>query len=116
MPIHKATHSQRVRRNRGEIERLVHEYHRSGLTQGQYAARMGVALSTVTRWLRDTRGKARPIATSSPMFVEVDVLQGPGGHPGGIYQIDLPGGARLRIEGVWQDQQVRQLLNILTRP
>lgn len=116
MLVQKPTDRRRARHNRAEIQRLLDEYHRSGLTQGQYAARLGIALSTLTRWLRQARGDTGPLATPPLNLVEVALRPAPAALSGGIYQIELPGGVRLRLEGAWQDQHVRQLLTILSRP
>lgn len=103
------------RRTPEEIERLINEFHNSGLTQVQYAAQLGVALSTVARWVRacSQRGSGRKVPKAK--FVEVDVRAVSHGVAQGVYQIDLPGGIRVRAEGAWQAEEMRQLLNILQR-
>ena len=103
-----------TRRTPEEVQTLVHEYRKSGLTQREYAQQVGVALSTVARWVRG--GSTRPHARrSKPKFVEVEMSAA---HPvgsDGVYQIDLPGGVRLRAEGAWQPERMQQLLSILQR-
>ena len=47
----KSSGCKRQRRSRLECEKLVKEYKESGLTAGQYAAKAGVHLGTLRRWL-----------------------------------------------------------------
>jgi transposase-like protein len=103
------------RRTPEEIERLINEFHNSGVTQVQYAAQLGVALSTVARWVRANSQRQSGRKVSKPKFVEVDVRAVSHGFAKGVYQIDLPGGIRIRAEGAWQAEEMRQLLNILQR-
>jgi len=115
MRINRSVSKNLVRRTPEEIERLVHEFGKSGLTQRQYAEQLGVALSTLTRWLREGGKRVPGPRVAKPKFIEVDMDAVSPRAAHGVYQIDLPGGVRLRAEGAWQPEQVRQLLNILQR-
>ena len=101
------------RRTPEQIEQVIREYHDSGLTQADYAARPGVALSTLARWLRAVRNRRGPSAASQADFVEIEVPSTRPAPGSGVYQIELPGGVRLRAEGAWQGEQLRELIGIL---
>ncbi len=47
----------KTQKQREKWVEVVEEYERSGLTQGQYAAQRGVALSTLQSWLRRRRSQ-----------------------------------------------------------
>ncbi len=106
---------ERSRRLRGcapdELARLLDEYQRSGLTQRQYAERLGVGYSTFTLWLR----KARQLSTSdfSPPNVEFVPVQTPLSFGSPSYQLRWPGGLCLELARGFDPAEVRQLLSLL---
>jgi hypothetical protein len=73
----------RRRRNQSEIDRLVQEFRSSGLSQQEFAEKIGVHLVTVVRWMRTTSvdinqpavgSSSREVAPTSPSnFVAVEV-------------------------------------------
>lgn len=59
-----------------EIRRLLREYERSGLTQRQFATGAGVALSTLTHWLR--RARAGDFDPPRAEWIEASMPPAPG--------------------------------------
>ncbi len=68
----------RRHRSRSEIAALVAGYSASGLTQRAYAARAGVGLSSLVRWLHDHEADA----AAPGKFAAVQLRPEPTGGPG----------------------------------
>jgi len=112
-------------RGRGRVpaerrEKLLDEFERSGLSGVKFAALVGIKYATFAVWVQKRR-KAR-----GPQNGEVAAPQAPGvegSHPirlfealsdlGGGLTIDLPGGARLRVDGLEQLRLAAELLRLL---
>jgi hypothetical protein len=78
---------------------VVEEYERSGLTQAEYVARRGVALSTLQSWLRRRRRAQR---TGPVRLLPVEVAPTPPpGKPASEgstpLEVVVPGGVRLYV-------------------
>jgi len=66
------------RRSWDEIEAIVANYESSGLTQAGFARRHGIALGTLTNWLR--RARARAAEEGGTEFIEVIAQPGAERH------------------------------------
>jgi len=98
----------RKRRSGEECEKLVKEYKESGLTQRQYAAREGIHIGTLRRWL--SKRRVRPMKKPCSQFAEVRLN---GGRAGSV-TLRWPQGMELEIatqlEGAEVTSLVRELL------
>jgi len=95
-----------------EIRRLLRDYGRSGLTQRQFAARAGVAYSTLTLWLR--RARAGDFDPPQPEWIEASVPPVPKpvtGHD--RFLIELAPDLRLHLPVDVQPEVIVQLLQQL---
>lgn len=105
--------SGRRRRTWQECEKLVQEYKESGLTQGRFAARAGVHIGTLRRWL--TQKKERLGDKGSGQFTAVRLS---GGKAGSV-TLRLPQGIEVEIaselEGAEVASLVRELLHSCLR-
>src|SRR5665213_342453 len=68
----------RRRRSRSEIAALVAGYSASGLTQRAYAARAGVGLSSLVRWLHRHEAGATAPAKFAAVQLRPEPTSGPG--------------------------------------
>ena len=115
----------RRRRTRSEVEAILEEYGRSGLTQRVFTRRVGIGVSTLQYWLRRARqgsrgegterkSKRRPAPELS--LLEVKVAGSGPGFPVAQrqgYEIELKAGSRLRVPGGFEEAEVRRLLQLL---
>lgn len=103
----------RKRRTRQECEKLLKEYKESGLTQGQYAAREGIHIGTLRRWLAGRKDQAMKKPCSHFAAVRLS-----GGRAGSV-TLRWPQGVELEIatqlEGSEVTGLVRELLNLCLR-
>ena len=93
----------RKRRTRQECEKLVKEYKGSGLTQGQYAAREGIHIGTLRRWLSGRKDKA------SSQFAQVRL----NGARAGSVTLRWPQGIELEIATQLEGSEVTSLVREL---
>jgi len=122
------TTGHRRNRTRAEAEVVVAEYWQSAITQREFAAQAGIALSTLQYWLRRTRQRrpaaqsdqrnasSRQPATPIPLL-EVELAPGPGrksGRVGEPYEIVWNSGLRLRLGAEFDDGAVRRLMALLS--
>ena len=109
------------RRTRSEIREIIGAYCASGQTQGDFANRRGIGVSTLALWLRRERGRSialRPSMEREPNLVEVSVSRGvePGRHqPGGDFEIEFAGGERLRMRRGFLAEEFRVIVEVLRR-
>jgi len=89
---------------------VVEEYERSGLTQAEYVARRGVALSTLQAWLRKWRAQRPGPVRLLP--VEVAPTPPPGKGSGGL-EVVVPSGVRLYVAPGTDVGYVAQLVEAL---
>jgi transposase-like protein len=73
---------------------VVEEYERSGLTQAEFVARRGVALSTLQSWLRRWRAQRPGPVRLLPVEVAPTPPPAKGSAP---LEVVVPGGVRLCI-------------------
>jgi len=93
---------------------VVEEYERSGLTQAQFVARGGVALSTLQSWLRKRR--AQPPGAMRLLPVEVVPTVRPmktGSEASTALEVELPSGVRLAVAPGTDVKYVAKLVEAL---
>ncbi len=77
---------------------VVEEYERSGLTQAEFVARRGVALSTLQSWLRRSREQRRGPVRLLPVEVAPTVPSARTATEGSeALEVVVPGGVRLYV-------------------
>jgi hypothetical protein len=93
---------------------VVEEYERSGLTQAEYVARRGVALSTLQSWLRRSRaqrtGPVRllPVEVAPKLPPTMSATEG-----SAALEVVIPGGVRLAVAPGTDVGYVAQLVEAL---
>jgi transposase-like protein len=98
--------SKRRRRTAAQRQRLLARYHRSQLSQAEFAARHGIGHSTLARWLSDARADDR-----APMpFAEVSLP--PASRPWAV-EIASPSGWTVRLQNAATPSALPQLLSAL---
>ena len=100
-------HGVRRRMSRGEVEQLISDYERSGLTQREFARQRQLKLTTFQYWLY------RRVRPSSGSLVEVE---GPSDNPGEApthYRLEFPGGRALSFSGTVRPEELEQLCRLL---
>ena len=113
------------RRTRSEIREIIEAYYASGQTQGDFAIRRGIGISTLSLWLRREREQstARTLSRErEPHLVEVSLSgaepgrQQPGRQqPGGDFEIEFAGGERLRMRRGFLAEEFRVIVAVLRR-
>jgi transposase-like protein len=121
--------SPRRRRKQSEIDQLVQEFRSSGLSQHEFAQKIGVHPLTVVRWIRTTSvainqppvgSPSREVAPASPtQFVAVEVRPSLSPRPPAVAapcdwpEIVAPNGWKLRVplgvEFGWVGELLAQL-------
>lgn len=94
------------RRRFSDPQRSQHliAYRRSGLSQRLFADRAGIALSTLTRWLR---GEMPAGTVAEAAFVELPPITSPAAPL--FCRLQLPGGIILEIPPGFPAEEVRHL-------
>jgi hypothetical protein len=87
-------------------EQLLDEYERSGMSGAEFAAFYDIKYSTFATW-RQRRERERKNAAENSTLIEVAVKDASETH--GV-QIDLPGGASLRITNPGEAQLAAEVL------
>lgn len=95
--------SRGVRRGRGEYERLLGEREREGLTWVALSKRSGVPVSTLQEWARRLRKETQP------SFVEVGSVE----ITAQLFEVDLPGGCRVRVPMRFDPEALQTLVGVL---
>lgn len=92
------------RRSTDEIEQVLEQYRTSGLTQIEYCRQIGMALSTLSRYLRRRRGDQQQL-----MRVNVES----GAEPGAGFALVLGNGRR--IESGWRfgEAELARLIRVV---
>ena len=81
--------TERRRRSPKEIETLIRDFRRSGLSAQEFADQHGVCVQTVYRWLREEEPNSQPLV---PVRITTPTTQDPIRfiHSSG-WQVELPG-------------------------
>jgi hypothetical protein len=108
------------RRTRSEIREIIEAYYASGQTQGDFAIRRGIGVSTLSLWLRREREQTKvrtPSLEKEPNLVEVSLSGAEPGRqqPGGDFEIEFAGGERLRMRRGFLAQEFRVIVAVLRR-
>lgn len=114
----------RRRRNAGEVEVILGEYVKSGLTQRVFAREIGIGVSTLQYWLRrrarmtarERRREAGSKRTSSEVpLLEVDLadIARRGCAIEERYEIEWATGTRLRVPRGFREEELRTLLGVV---
>jgi len=97
---------------------VLEEYHASGLTQRDFAARAGVSLGTLGLWLRSAR-KPRTDAPAPPVSfapVALKLENDPASRQAGSrVEVELPGGMVVRLPEGMAHGEVARLVSELLR-
>ena len=101
------------RRRHTAVERaeLVAGYHRSGLTQGEFAVRNGLSLSCLRTWLR--RSRAADEDPSRPTLLRLPVDLTAGCQAGPAYRIMFPCGHSLEVAAGFRVDELREVCRLL---
>ena len=93
----------RRRRTAGEIEELLEGYRTSGMTQVAYCQQVGIALSTLGRYLRQSSGKRQGLVR-----VKLEAAMEP--HPS--FVLVLRNGRRIESGWQFQDADLARLIRV----
>jgi hypothetical protein len=110
----------RVRVAPARREELVDEFERSGVSAARFASMVGVKYPTFAAWVLARRKKRQSAAvapTGGPVrFLEAVMERGSSIAKSVPLEIELPGGARLRLTDVGQIPLALALLRSLNAP
>jgi hypothetical protein len=95
----------RKRLTTDQRQRLLARYHRSALTQAAFAARHGIGLSTLGKWLRE-----EPAADACPSPVRFQEVVLPGSAPRWAVELVSPQGWIVRLHATSDAGVLPQLL------
>ena len=112
----KSSGCKRQRRSRLECEKLVKEYKESGLTAGQYAAKAGVHIGTLRRWLSPKKDhRVKKLGTSfAAVRLSGERTEGMGGRAGKV-TLRCPRGIEVEIATKLAGAEVSSLMSELLR-
>jgi len=92
----------------GQRQRLLARYHRSPLTQAEFAAQHGIGLSTLGKWLRDAGA-----GDATPPSVRFQEMVLPSTAPRWAVELVSPQGWTVRLHTVSDFKAVSSLLPAL---
>ena len=112
-----------------EVEAILERYRHSGQTQRVFAGEEGIGVSSLQYWLRrqHRRGeKAKAPQTSrregapagaSLSLLEVELRDGTGAERPSAwrFEIECPGGIRLRFDAGFAESEVRSLVRLMRK-
>ena len=100
-----------VRRHHSPAQRdkIVAAYHRSRLTQREFAAQAGIGYSTLTLWLRNA---TTPQAAGRPAFVPVPNLFATAAATA-VYRLQFPRGVIVEVTPGFQSVELAALLQVV---
>ena len=107
--------SRRRYRSRSKVQDLVRQFHQSGLSAKDFAARMGVHPMSVRRWIRISSSQAST-PDANPRFIPVQLRPPDVASPhASSAEIINPSGWRLRFPVAVDSQSLVPLIDILRR-
>ena len=103
--------SSRTRKQLTSLQRdkLVERYLRSALTQKQFAAQVGIGVSTLQAWLR--KAAMKPNGGGSGFLPAPNLFSG--ARPAPAYRIEWPGGLSLEVRAGFAGAELAALLAVL---
>jgi hypothetical protein len=109
--------TQKQRRSRAEVQRLVEEFKRSGMKRSQFCRQRQLALSTLKRHLASESAAAAARRPADSRLVPVEVLKSRGkpqtaAKAGGV-AILLAGGRRIEVPPAFDPQTLNRVVRIL---
>lgn len=99
----------RRRLTKQQRQRLLARYHRSPLTQAEFAAQHGIGLSTLGKWLREERAQ-----NASPRPVRFQEVALPSLTPHWAVEVVSPQGWTVRLHTVSDFEVISSLLPVLS--
>ena len=106
--------STRVRRSREEIALLLEELSSSSKTQREFARDRGIALSTLSSWLRRGR-QPNQRRESAQIALPVKVSAAPtGGSRGQSFEVRLPSQVEIAVPQAFDPRALRELLRAVS--
>ena len=109
--------TQKPRRSRADVQRLVEEFKRSGLNRSQFCRQRRLALSTLKRHLASAPAAAAEPRPAASRLVPVEVLKRrgkpqPAAHGGGVTLL-LAGGRRIEVPPAFDPQTLHRVIQVL---
>jgi hypothetical protein len=109
--------TQKQRRSRAEVQRLVEEFKRSGMKRSQFCRQRQLALSTLKRHLASESAATATRHRACSRLVPVEVLKSRGKPPtaarGGGVAIVLAGGRRIEVQPAFDPQTLNHVVQLL---
>ena len=99
----------RKHRSLAQREEILRNYHRSQITQKEFAQQIGISVSTLQAWLRKAPGHG---VADAPAFVPVPNLLAASPLPP-AYRLQWPGGLSLEVRAGFVAQELAALLQLL---
>jgi transposase len=103
----------RRRRTREEKEAILAELKAPGAKVSAIARRYGVGPSLVFRWRRELASRSVRGAAKAEGLMPVVVAADAGTPKGGIIEIELGGGRRVRVDGSFDAAALRRVIAVL---
>ena len=99
----------RKRLTQAQRDRILQDYRRSELPQRDFAAQVGIGLSTLQLWLRKATSRA---SSPAPRFIEVSNPLS-WASAGSTYRVHLAGGMQLEVGSGFGPEELTTLLRVL---
>jgi len=99
----------RKHRSPAQREEIIRDYHRSQLTQKEFAQQAGIGVSTLQAWLRKAPNRS---AADTPAFVPLPNLLATTPLPP-AYRLHWPGGLSLEVRAGFAAPELAALLQLL---
>jgi hypothetical protein len=107
-----------ARVSRSVWERRIQEWRESGLSAGEFAARIGVNVNTLRNWhykLQPATGAVAVQSGDEPQVQFVEVAAPPATIAYEPIDVVLTSGARLRVPSRFDEEALRRLVALLDR-
>ena len=109
--------TQKPRRSREQVQRLVEAFKRSGMNRSQFCRQRQLALSTLKRHLASASAAAAARRPAGSRSVPVEVLKSRGkpktAAKGGGVAILLAGGRRIEVPPAFDPQTLNRVVQLL---
>jgi transposase-like protein len=101
----------RCRPTTEERTALLAAYHRSQLTQAEFAAEQGIGLSTLHRWLHRSRSD-KPAPVTADRFIEVPNPMS-ANRSAAAYRLEFPRGLALEVAAGFEVAELQSLVQLI---